>query len=429
MLRIINVKKGSIASKLGFKKNDSIIEINNKPVRDEIDFKFLTSEEKLNIKAISEGKVKNFKVRKEFDEPLGLFFEEMKMYSCGSDCIFCFVTQNPKGLRESLYFQDGDYRMSFLYGNYVTLTNVGPNALKRIVEQKLSPLYISVHSTNIDVRKYYMNLKDDDHLLEKLKFLTDNNIKLHTQVVLSPEINDGDVLKKTIDDLYKLKNGIESLAIVPVGLTKHRKGLPKIKKVTPKYARQFINYITPIQEKIRKEIGITWLYLSDEFYLLSKSELPQNEYYDDYPQIENGVGMIRLFYDNFISKIKYFPKRINNKKEISFITGILPYRFMQNNVIPILNNIENLKVNLYPIKNTLFGKSVTVSGLLSEKCLIEGLKGKRLGNLVILPDNIINHEGLFLDDSTPEMFSKKIKKPVLIFDNNWRSLFKYVENL
>lgn len=429
MLKIINVKKGSIASKLGFKKNDSIIEINNKPVRDEIDFKFLSSDEKLKIKAISDGKVKLFKVKKEFDEPLGLFFEEMKMYSCGSDCIFCFVTQNPKGLRESLYFQDGDYRMSFLYGNYVTLTNVGPNALKRIVEQKLSPLYISVHATDIDVRKYYMNLKDDDHLLDKLKFLTENNIKLHTQIVLSPEINDGDVLKKTIDDLYKLKSGIESLAIVPVGLTKHRKGLPKIKRVTPKYAKHIINNITPLQEKIRKEIGITWLYLSDEFYLLSKSELPKNDYYDDYPQIENGVGMIRLFYDNFLSRIKYFPKRIKKKKEISFITGILPYRFMQRNVIPILNQIENLKVNLYPIKNTLFGKSVTVSGLLSEKCLLEGLKNKRLGDLVILPDNITNHEGLFLDDSTPEAFSKKIKKPVLIFDNNWRSFFKYVENL
>jgi len=160
------------------------------------------------------------------------------------------------------------------------------------------------------------------------------------------------------------------------------------------------------------------LVFGDEWWFLNHHSSPLHFY----------ISLIFNVY-NFISKIKYFPKRIKNKKEISFVTGILPYRFMQNNVIPILNNIENLKVNLYPIKNTLFGKSVTVSGLLSEKCLIEGLKGKRLGNLVILPDNIINHEGLFLDDSTPEMFSKKIKKPVLIFDNNWRSLFKYVENL
>lgn len=429
MLKILNVNKGSIADKLGFKPEDAIIEINKKPVRDEIDFKFLTADEKLNIKALINGKIKNFKIKKRFDESLGFFFEEMKMYSCGSDCIFCFVTQNPKGLRESLYFQDGDYRMSFLYGNYVTLTNVGPNALKRIVEQKLSPLYISVHATDTEVRKFYMNLKNDDHLLEKITYLVNNGIKLHTQIVLSPGINDGIILEKTIHDLYQLRYGIESLAVVPVGLTKHRKGLAKLQKVTPRYAKNLIKALNPYQNKFRKETGTTWLYLSDEFYLLCNENVPEKDYYDDYPQIENGVGMIRLFYDNFINKSKYFPKRINKKKEISFITGTLAYNFMSTFVIPTLNKINNLKVNLYPIKNTLFGSSVTVTGLLSEKCLLKGLKGKRLGNAIILPDNIINHDGLFLDDGNPNEFSKKINTPVLIFDNNWRSLFKYVENL
>jgi putative radical SAM enzyme (TIGR03279 family) len=429
MLRILEVKKGTIADKLGMETDDSILEIDKKPVRDEIDFRFLSAGEKITLKVLQSGKVKEYKIKKSYDDTLGFVFEEMKMYSCGTDCIFCFITQNPKGLRESLYFQDGDYRMSFLYGNYITLTNVGPNALKRIAEQKLSPLYISVHSTTPEVRTFYMNLKGDDGLMDKITYLVNNGIRIHTQIVLSPEINDGKSLLKTIDDLYALKEGIESLAIVPVGLTKHRKNLPKIKKVTGKYAKDIISFITPIQQKIKSEIGINWVYLSDEFYLLSREELPKASYYDDYPQIENGVGMIRIFYDDFIKSMKRAPKKLSEKKVVSFITGALPYEFMMNNVIPKLNGIENLKVNLYPITNTLFGSSVTVSGLLSEKCLLKGLKGKKLGDLVVLPDNIINHEGVFLDDGNPEEFSKKIKRPVLVFDNNWRSFFKYVENL
>lgn len=428
MLRILDIEKGSIAEKFGIEPDDYILEINGKPVRDEIDFKFLSADDKLLLKVLQSGKVKEYKIKNIY-EPLGFIFEEMKMLSCGTDCIFCFVTQNPKGLRESLYFQDGDYRMSFMYGNYITLTNVGPNALKRIVEQKLSPLYISVHATTPEVRKFYMNLKNDDGIMDKLIYLVKNGIRLHTQIVLSPEINDGQILEKTINDLYNLREGIESLAIVPVGLTKHRKNLAKLKKVTPAYAKNLIGFIEPVQKKFKNDIGVNWVYLSDEFYLLSKTELPKADYYDDYPQIENGVGMIRIFYDDFLKSMKKFPKKLESKKTVTFVTGKLPFEFMSENVIPVLNKIENLKVNLYPITNTLFGSSITVSGLISEKCLLKGLKGKRLGDVVILPDNILNHEGIFLDDGKPEDFSKKIKKPVFIFDNNWRSFFKYVENL
>jgi len=274
-----------------------------------------------------------------------------------------------------------------------------------------------------------MNLKGDDGLLDKITFLVNNGINLHTQIVLSPEINDGKALEKTINDLYNLRHGIESLAIVPVGLTKHRKNLPKINKVTPKYAKETIDFIAPYQKKLKEEIGVNWVYLSDEFYLLSKSDLPKEDYYDDYPQIENGVGMIRIFYNDFLKFMKKAPKKLGSKKTVTFITGLLPYQFMMENVIPKLNEIENLKVNLYPITNTLFGSGVTVSGLLSEKCLLKGLKGKRLGDVVVLPNNIINHEGVFLDNGNPAEFSKKIKRPVFIFDLNWRSFFKYVENL
>jgi putative radical SAM enzyme (TIGR03279 family) len=428
MIKILDVSLDSLAWDASIKPNDFIVEINGQAVRDEIDYLFFTAEKRVRLKILQQGKVKTINIKNNFAD-IGLTLEEMKTYSCGSNCIFCFVNQNPKGLRESLYFQDGDYRMSFLYGNYITLTNVGESAMKRIVEQKLSPLYISVHSTVPDVRKRYMNLRKDDKLLKKMTYLVENGISLHTQIVLSPNINDGDSLIKTIDDLYRLNYGIESLAIVPVGLTKHRKNLPKIKPVTTKYAKNLIEIITPIQKKFKNEPNKNWLYLSDEFYILSGTEIPKATYYDNYPQIENGVGMLRLFFDDFIKSMKRAPKALKSKKRITFLTGTLVYNFMSENVIPHLNQIKNLETSLIPIKNRMFGSSVTVTGLLSGGSLLKGVKNIKLGDLVVLPSNVLNYDSIFLDNMTTGEFSAIIKKPVFFFDLNWGSLFKYVENL
>ena len=429
MIKILDVSLGSLAWKAGINSGDFILEINKKIVRDEIDYLFLTAEKSVRIKILQQRKIKTINIKNNFSADIGLTLEEMKTYSCGSNCIFCFINQNPKGLRESLYFHDGDYRMSFLYGNYITLTNIGESALKRIVEQKLSPLYISVHSTVPNVRKQYMNLKKDDKLIKKIMYLVENGISLHTQIVLSPNINDGDSLIKTIDDLYKLNSSVESLAIVPVGLTKHRKNLPKIKPVTPKYATDLIKIITPMQKKFKNETGKNWLYLSDEFYILSGTEVPKATHYDDYPQIENGVGMLRLFFDDFIKSMKKAPKGLKSKKRVTFLTGTLAYGFMNENIIPRLNIIKNLETSLIPIKNRLFGTSVTVTGLLSGKSLLKGVENIELGDLVVLPANTLNHDKIFLDNMTTEDFSATIKKPVFFFDLNWRSLFEYVENL
>jgi putative radical SAM enzyme (TIGR03279 family) len=428
MIKILDVSLDSLAWDVGIKPNDFIVEINGQAVRDEIDYLFFIAEKSVRLKILQQDKVKTISIKNNFAD-IGLTLEEMKTYSCGSNCVFCFVNQNPKGLRGSLYFQDGDYRMSFLYGNYITLTNVGESALKRIVEQKLSPLYISVHSTLPDVRKQYMNLKKDDRLLKKMTYLVENGISLHSQIVLSPNINDGDSLMKTIDDLYKLNYGVESLAIVPVGLTKHRKNLPKIKPVTAKYAKELIEIITPIQKKFKNEKGNNWLYLSDEFYILSGTEIPRATYYDDYPQIENGVGMLRLFFDDFIKSMRRAPKALKRKKRITFLTGTLAYNFMNENVIPHLNKIKNLETSLIPIKNRMFGSSVTVTGLLSGKSILKGVENIKLGDLVVLPSNTLNHDSIFLGNMTTGEFSSIIKRPVFFFDLNWRSLFEYVENL
>ena len=429
MIKIMKVSSDSLAWEAGIRAGNFIVEINKKAVRDEIDYLFLATEKSVQLKILQQNKVKNINIKNNFRTDIGLTFEEMKTYSCGSNCIFCFVNQNPKGLRKSLYFQDGDYRMSFLYGNYITLTNVGEFALKRIVEQKLSPLYISVHSTVPKIRKQYMNLKKDDRLLKKMKYLVENGISLHTQIVLSPKINDGESLIKTIEDLYQLNSGIESLAIVPVGLTKHRKDLPKIKPVTARYAKELIEKMKPVQKNFRNEIGKNWLYLSDEFYILGKVEIPKASYYDDYSQIENGVGMLRLFFDDFSKSMRKAPTRLTRKKQITFLTGTLAYNFMNENVIPRLNKIKNLETSVIPIKNNMFGSSVTVTGLLSGKSLLKGVENMKLGDLVVLPNNTLNHDSIFLDNMTREEFSSKIKRPVFFFNLNWKSLFEYVKNL
>lgn len=429
MIKIVDVGSDTLAWEAGIRAGNFIIEINKKAVRDEIDYMFLAAEKSMQLKILQQNRVKNINIKNNFRTDIGLTLEEMKTYSCGSNCIFCFVNQNPQGLRKSLYFQDGDYRMSFLYGNYITLTNVGESALKRIVEQKLSPLYISVHSTIPEIRKQYMNLKKDDGLLKKIRYLVENGISLHTQIVLSPTINDGESLIKTIEELYQLNSGIESLAIVPVGLTKHRKDLPKIKPVTAKYAKELIERMKPVQKNFKNETGKNWLYLSDEFYILGEVEIPKASYYDDYSQIENGVGMLRLFFDDFNKSMKKAPARLTRKKQITFLTGTLAYNFMNENVIPQLNKIKNLKTSVIPVKNRMFGSSVTVAGLLSGGSLLKGVENMELGDLVVLPNNTLNHDSIFLDNMTQDEFSSKIKRPIFFFNLNWKSLFEYVENL
>jgi len=423
-MKIVAVEPGSIAQDLGILPGDECLEINNRRVSDSIDLRYHESEPLLSLKIARNGEVTIFDIEKDEGESLGLELEEMKVLSCGNDCIFCFVDQNPEGLRKGLYFRDGDYRLSFMYGNYTTLTNAGPAILERIAEQRLSPQYISVHATDPEVRRNLMGLKKDDRILEKIAFLHDRGIDMHTQIVLCPGINDGDVLERTVRDLYRYRNRIVSLAVVPVGLTDHRFGLAKLERVDRAYAGRLVASVEEWQEEFRREIGRNFVYPSDEFYIVAGLPIPPAKRYDGFPQIENGVGLVRSFLRDFRRQARRFPKRMARRR-ITLATAELPSGIIGEFVLPRLRAIAGLSVECVVVPNTLFGRGVTVAGLLSGKCLYSALRERDCGDLLVLPPDVLNTDGLFLDDSTPEDLSARLGVPVHVYDGRWADVFAH----
>ncbi len=427
-MKIIAVEPDSIAHHLGILPGDELLEINNQRVLDSIDLRFHENDEDVVLKVVRAGEVVLFDIEKEEGERVGIDLEEMKVLSCGNDCIFCFVDQNPEGLRKQLYFRDGDYRLSFMYGNYTTMTNAGPAILQRIIRQRLSPQYISVHVTDYPVRKRLMGLKKDDAILEKIKLLHDNGIDMHTQIVLCPGINDGDALEKTVMDLYQFNRRIVSLAIVPVGLTDHRFGLANIGKVDRPYATQLLARVEGWRRRFRREIKRGFVYPSDEFFILAGREIPPTAYYDGFPQIENGVGIVRDFIRQFKIQSRRFPKRLSRERVLTLATGVLAEGFISEEIVSRLRAIQGLEVRLEVVSNILYGRNVTVAGLLSGKCLYSSLKGKNCGDLLLLPPDILNADGLLLDDSTIDLLETQLGVAVLVFDGRWSDVFSRLNN-
>jgi putative radical SAM enzyme (TIGR03279 family) len=423
-VKITNVEPNSIAEELGFEPGDELLEINGKRVADAIDYRFYENDEDISVKIARNGEVTIYDIEKDEGERLGVDFEDFKILACGNDCIFCFVDQNPKGLRKQVYFRDGDYRLSFMYGNYTTMTNAGPAILRRIIQQRLSPQYISVHVTDYEIRKLMMGLKKDDLILDKIKLLHDNGIDMHTQIVLCPGLNDGAVLEKTVHDLYQFNKHIISLAIVPVGLTDHRFGLFELEKVDAEYANELLDGVEQWQEKFRNEIGRAFAYCSDEFHIVAGRKIPNEEYYDGFPQTENGVGLVRSFIAEFETQSENFPKRLSSTRKLTLATAELPHSFIQHAITPTLQRIGNLEVNLEVVQNVLYGRSVTVAGLLSGKCLISSLKGKDLGDMLLLPPDIVNNDDLLLDDMTIPQLENVLNAPVMVFDGDWSDVFR-----
>lgn len=430
-MRVVKVDPGSIAEELGIQPGDELQQMNGEPIRDELDVKFHMPNENLELEMIVSGEYIIFDVEKEYGEEIGLHVEPMRMVACGNDCVFCFVDQNPEGLRKALYFRDGDYRFSHQYGNYNTMTNVGPKALERIVRQRLSPQYVSVHSTVFEVRQKLMRLRKNDFIMDKLRYLAENDIWMHTQVVLCPGINDGESLQKTIEDVYSLGPTVLTMAVVPVGLTSHREGLTKLTQVDKDYARKMIDYVYKLQEQFREERGANWLYLSDEFFLVAEVEPPHADWYDEYPQLENGVGMVRDFIEETRKEVDMI-KRSNpfdRPKKLTLATATLPSSFMQEYVKPILEEIPNLEVDLQVVVNKLYGPDVTVTGLLSGRCFHEHFAGHRQTDLLLLPPNVLNEDDIFLDNETPLGLRKKLgDRPMAIFHNSWEEVVHYLNH-
>ena len=427
-VQITAVAPDSLAEELGWKPGDQIVSVNDEVVEDELDFRFKAAEENLALKVRLGGSLQLQHVEKAFDEGFGVELEEFRIKTCGDDCVFCFVDQNPLGLRETLYFRDGDFRLSFLYGNYVTVTNLRERDLARIVAQRLSPLYISVHCTDNDIRRAMMGHRtQDDRLNEKLRFFHDHDIEMHAQIVLVPGYNDGGALVQTILDLYKLHEKLFSVSIVPVGLTGHRRKLTNLRTVASREAQQLVHLTRRWQRFFRKEIGRGFVYLGDEMYLLAGEPFPPEEAYDGYPLMENGVGMCRDFLNELDYQRDSLPARLSTPRRLTLATGTLAAPLLQQNVAPVLSNVEELSVEVAATENVLFGDSVTVSGLLGYRSFVQRLRplceSGTLGDLVLLPPDSVNVDGKFLDEApgsaTPDDLARELGTQVEVFGGDW----------
>ncbi|AJE03496.1 DUF512 domain-containing protein [Geobacter pickeringii] len=402
-LLIDHIVAGSIAEELELERGDRLVAVNGHRLRDVIDYNYYASEEELVLEVLkASGELWEVEVERDDGEPMGLVFAPPEPAHCGNKCVFCFVHQLPRGLRKPLYVKDEDYRLSFLYGNYVTLSNIGQSDIDRIVEQRLSPLYVSVHATNPSVREKLLGRKGIIPILDIMNELARARITMHTQVVLCPGLNDGAELQRTVADLVSLHPWVASLAIVPVGLTAHRTGLSSLEPVTAPYAREFVRIWQPEAERIHRECGEPFLFLADEFFIKAGEPFPPLETYGELPQIENGVGMIPLFLDQASRVVR--KARAMRPRTVTVVTGESPYRFLAE----FLGRLEERTgARLVPVAvpNRLFGESVTVTGLVAGRDVIEALKGKELGDAVFIPDVMLKEgEGVFLDDvSLPEL--------------------------
>ena len=421
-MKITKVHPESLGAEIGIQPANRLMRINGKRVQDELDYKFRITEETLILDFEIDGKIEQVEVEKEYDDDLGVEFEEMKIRSCANDCVFCFVDQNPPNMRDGMYFRDGDYRMSYLYGHYITMTNMGQNELNRIVEQKLSPLYISVHVTDPELRQKLFLYKRDDGLLDKLTFLTENNIELHSQIVLMPSVNDGKYLEGTLKDLYRFFPTLGSCSIVPVGLTGHREGLMQLESVDRAYAENLIKKLPSLRDNFPGKDS-AFVLLSDEWYILAEKDFPQTEEYGDFDLAENGVGQVRSFLNKFEEELASFPETIPTRTHISIATGTLVQSIFKEKVLPKLNKIKNLSVDLIPIVNNFYGNSVTISGLLTGTDIITQLSPLELGDAVWMSHRILNDEGTkTLDDLSIEDISTALKTPLLISNDSFSEL-------
>lgn len=429
---IISVEKGSIAEEIGIEPGDILVSINDKEILDVFDYRYLINDEYLEmVLKDKEGEEYIAEVEKDYDEDIGILFESGLMdsaKSCSNKCIFCFIDQLPQGMRETLYFKDDDTRLSFLQGNYVTLTNMKDKDIDRIIYYHLSPINISVHSTNPELRKMMLHNNKAGNIMDRMQKLADEGIELHLQVVLCKGVNDGAELDRTIADIVKLFPQAESMSIVPVGLTKYREGLFKQQSFTKEDAIKVLDQIEGWQNRNLEKYGSRIVYAADEFYLKAEREIPKPDCYEDFAQFENGVGMLSLFKHEFyeiLPSIKDSP----DKRIVSLATGVAAYGLMKEIADKISEKCENTNINVYRIKNKFFGETITVSGLLTGGDIIEQLRDKELGEYLILPDSLLrNGETVLLDDVYVSDIEKELGVPIKIALNSAESLIDRIMN-
>ena len=403
MVKITEVMLGSRAYKAGVSAGDTLISINGNPIKDVLDYRFYLTERRVELLLSRDGMEYSVKISKGEYDDIGLEFETPlmdKKHSCTNKCIFCFIDQNPEGLRESLYFKDDDSRLSFIHGNYVTLTNMTQEDVDRIIKMRMSPINISVHTTNPELRVKMMKNKHSGEVLKYLNDFAAAGLSMCGQIVLCRGVNDGEELVRSLTDLAALYPAMSSVAIVPAGLTKFREKLYPLTDFTKDEAAEVIDMINSFGDAHKEKHGTRLFYAADEFYLKAEREIPDSDYYEDYPQIENGVGMIRSLTDEFglaLDNASDMAELLNKKRSVSLVTGVASYPMIKEQVDKLCRLCPNLSVEIYEIVNNFFGRSITVSGLLTGKDICEQLKDKPLGEELIIPINCLRHgEDVFL---------------------------------
>ncbi|MFA6860201.1 MAG: DUF512 domain-containing protein [Clostridia bacterium] len=426
MIKILKVEKNSIAYDLDIKKGDFLVSINKKLPEDKLEYLYFDSLNKLNvIIQNADGEQTIFKIKKDSEEKLGLElqgFDDINTKWCRNKCMFCFIDQLPKNMRKTLYVKDDDWRLSFVSANYVTLTNLTPAQIKRIITQKVSPLYVSVHATNEKIRKQMLGIKESMPILRLLKKLTRHKIIVHCQIVLCPGINDGAVLTKTIKELLKCGKNMKSIAVVPVGLTKYRASLPQIKPVNKECAKKTLQIINKYSEKYFPKRGEHSVFGSDELYLRAEENLPSYSYYGEFYQLGNGVGILAKFQKEFIdamNDITVEPKA----SSYTIVTGVSAFNFMTDLAKMFSEKFPTVNVNVVKIINNFFGESVTVAGLLTGGDILGQISSFLCNKNIILPRCMLREtQAVFLDDMTLDEFKTSINKKVYISGETGDSL-------
>ncbi|WP_299409524.1 TIGR03279 family radical SAM protein [Acaryochloris sp. IP29b_bin.148] len=411
----------SIAAEIGFEPGDRLVSINGEVPRDLIDYRFLCADEFLTLEVLdAAGRPHQVEIEKDLDDELGLEFETALfdgLIQCNNHCPFCFIDQKPPGLRPSLYLKDDDYRLSFLYGSYLTLTNLPPREWQRIEAMRLSPLYVSVHATRPEVRIRLLQNPRAGQILEQLQWFQERRLQIHAQVVVCPDINDGEVLDQTLTDLAHFHRSeipaVASVAVVPVGLTRFRPSEDALRPVDPTDAVQVIAQMQQQQTQFQQDFGTTFAWLADEWFLIAGQELPPASHYEDYPQIDNGVGSIRQFLQQFDQAAHQLPSRIASPRQLTWVVGNTVEQAFQP-ILDRLNQVQGLTVTLAALRSDYWGQTMTVTGLLTGQDILQALQDRPLGDALLLPTLMLKYGTTqFLDDISVADLSATLKIPIL----------------
>lgn len=431
--KIIAVEPDSIAAECGLEPGDAVASVNGREIMDIFDYQYFIQEDFLKVLIVTkDGEECMLEIEKDEDEDLGIVFASSLMddyRSCCNKCIFCFIDQMPPGMRQTLYFKDDDSRLSFLQGNYITLTNMSYEDIDRVIHYHLAPVNISVHTTNPKLRCRMLNNRFAGDIMDKLGRFYEAGIPMNSQIVLCKGINDGEELDRTIEDLGGLQPHMESLSVVPVGLTRYRQGLARLEPFTGDDASKVLEQIAGWQKHFRSKYGKSFVHASDEWFILAGMPFPPAHYYEGFGQIENGVGMMRLLIDEVRDRLKEYEeqpcaKKITKQKvRVSIVTGMLAYPTIVKLTGEIVEHFPHVDVNVFAVKNRFFGEKITVTGLLTGQDIIDQLSGEDLGDMLLLPCNVLKaDEPVFLDDISLEDFRQALQVPVNIIQSEGASL-------